>query len=108
MRDLYWCAVLKFMCTLFLATPTESVMVGMLGILEPMCSKEEVLEIGTSMEESDERDAIYGHHRETESTLATANAAATAVVAPAAVTAGDAPISINTDPYDVLTHFLAN
>ena len=70
---------------------------------EPMCSKEEVLEIGASMEESDERDAIYGHHRE--AALAAANAAAAAA---AAVAAMAAPIAINADPYVVLAHFLAN
>jgi hypothetical protein len=63
MRDLYWCAVLKFMRTLLLTTPTDAAMAGMLGVLEPMCNKDEVEEIGASMEESDERDAIYGHHR---------------------------------------------
>ena len=74
----------------------------MLVILEPMCNKEEVLEIGASMEESDERDTIYGHHREAEATLTTANA-----VAAAAVAAVAAPQAF-AEPYDVLAHFLAN
>ena len=67
-----------------------------------------MLEIGDIMEESDERDAIYGHHRAAEVDLAGVNAAAAAAVAAAAVAAVDTPIAINDDPYDVLAHFLAN
>jgi hypothetical protein len=61
MRDLYWCAVLKFQRELLLATPSDAVMTAM---LEPMCHLEEVLKIGSTIEEVDERREIYGHHRE--------------------------------------------
>jgi len=81
-------------------------MTVMLGILEPMYNKEEVLEIGVSMEETDERSVIYGqasrHHRESETALVTTNAAS--AVAVAAVP----PLLAVPDPYDVLAHFLAN
>ena len=79
----------------------------MLGILEPMCNKKEILEIGASMEETDERAAIYEHHHEAAAALAAANAAAAAAVAAAAIAAVAAPIAF-ADPYDVLAHFLAN
>ena len=79
----------------------------MLVILEPMCNKEEVLEIGASMEETDERAAIYGHHHEAEAALAAANAAVAAAVVAAAVATVVVPIAF-ADPYDVLAHFLAN
>ena len=42
--DLYWCPVLKFLCRLFLTTPSEAVMEEQLGILEPMCDGELVHE----------------------------------------------------------------
>jgi uncharacterized protein (DUF1015 family) len=62
-------------------------MTVMLGILEPMCNKEEVLEIGASMEETDERSVIYGHHRESETVLVTTNTSSAATVADVAVAA---------------------
>ncbi len=96
------------MRTLLLATPTDAVMTAMLGVLERMCNREEVEEIGASMEESDERDAIYEHHRAAAVALAAANVAAGDAVAADALAVAAAPITINADPYDVLAHFLAN
>ncbi len=58
-RDLYWCAVLKFMRSLFLTTPTDAVMAGMLGVFEPMCNKEEVEDIGASIKDSDRHVSAY-------------------------------------------------
>jgi hypothetical protein len=46
-RDLYWCAVLKFMRDLYLTTPSDTGMLAILGSLEPMCQKELLLEDGT-------------------------------------------------------------
>jgi hypothetical protein len=90
-------------------------MTVMLGILEPMCNKEEVLEIGVSMEETDERSleetdersVIYGHHRESETVLVTTNTSSAATVADVAV-AAVVPLLAVPDPYVVLTHFLVN
>ena len=73
-----------------------------------MCNREEVEEIGASMEESDERDAIYEHHRAAAVALAAANVAAADAVAANALAMAASPVSINADPYDVLAHFLAN
>ena len=44
-RDLYLCPVLKFLRDLLMTTPSDLTMTVMLGILEDMCPKEEVLEI---------------------------------------------------------------
>jgi hypothetical protein len=41
-RDLCWCAVLKFLRTLFLASPSDAAMAAMLGILEPMRQQEDM------------------------------------------------------------------
>jgi hypothetical protein len=48
LRDIFWCATLKFMRTLFLATPSAAGMEDLMGFLEPMSQGEEVLEIGQS------------------------------------------------------------
>jgi hypothetical protein len=53
--DLYWCGVFKFQRDLLLTTPSDAVMTVMLGILEPMCQLEEVLEIGTTPDEDESR-----------------------------------------------------
>ena len=45
-RDLYLCSVLKFQCDLVLDTPSEDVMIELIDMLELMCDKEEVHEIG--------------------------------------------------------------
>jgi hypothetical protein len=51
-----------------------------LGILEPVCHLEEMLEIGATMEEGDERREIYEHHRETQTVLVSDNASASVSV----------------------------
>ena len=60
--DLYWCTVLKFLCDLLFATPSEEAMTELLGFLEPMCNGEEVQEIGSTSDEERERQEIYKHH----------------------------------------------
>ncbi len=50
-------------------------MTVMLGILEPMCQLEEVLQIGATPDEDESSHMVYGHHRE-ESAVLVANAAA--------------------------------
>ena len=75
-RDLYLCVVLKFLRDLLLATPSEEAMTELLGILEPMCDKEEVHEIGSTFEEEKTRQEIYEHHHETQDALVTTSAAA--------------------------------
>ena len=54
-RDLYWCAILKFLRVLLLTTPSEAVMEELVGILEPMCDDELVHEFGATLEEEVER-----------------------------------------------------
>jgi hypothetical protein len=58
-RNLWVCAHLKFLCDLFHATPSECLMVRMLGHLEPVCLGETVEERMASLEEKLEREAIY-------------------------------------------------
>jgi hypothetical protein len=120
-RDLYWYDVLKFQCVLLLTTPSETVMEEVLDILEPMCDDELVHEWGANLEEEVERQDIYEHHKEAQTTLAVTKA--DAVVVDAVVAVGDAGddesddvsgggVAVSTDPvdgdvvpYDVLAHF---
>ena len=95
--------MLKFLLDLLLTTPSDLVMTEMLGILEPMCQKEEVLEIGATLEEMTVREEIYGHHLTAQAAAAAAAGDAAAAAAAAADPAVDAA-----DPFDLLTHFLAN
>ena len=73
-RDLYWCAVLKFQRVLLLTTPSETVMEEVLDILESMCDDELVHEWGANLEEEVERQDIYEHHKEAQTTLAVTKA----------------------------------
>ena len=73
LRDIFWCAVLKFMRKLFLTTPSAAGMQELMGILEPMCQGEEVLEIGESQEEQEERAGIYKLHVEAQAALVAAD-----------------------------------
>ena len=54
---------------LFLTTPSAAGMQELMGILEPMCLGEEVLEIGESQEEQEERAGIYKLHVEAKAVL---------------------------------------
>ncbi len=110
-RDLYWCAVLKFL----LATPSDAAMAAMLGILEPMCQPEEVLEIG-AMEEVDERQEISPPCGADSPSGCRCRccccccsccccAVATAVVA----VARNGPLLVDdAEPFDLVAHFLTN
>ena len=74
-RDLYLCAVLKFLRDLLLTTPSDQAMTEMLGILEQMCQKEEVLEIGATEEDESqetERQEIYSDHSAEQAALVAA------------------------------------
>jgi hypothetical protein len=66
----------------------------MLGILEPMCQLEEVLEIGATPDKDESRHMVYRHHREAAAALlaadAAAEAASTAAVAATAAASADA------------------
>ena len=75
-RDLYWCAVLRFLRRLFLTTPSEAAMEELLGILEPMCDDELVHEWGATLEEEMERQDMYEHHKQAQAALAAAKAVA--------------------------------
>ena len=92
--DLYVCAILKFLrdlyllCDLYLATPSDAGMTTMLGHLEPMCHKEQVLERTSTVEMHTEREEIYKNHRETQAALVDATAAAAAAAAAAVAVAG--------------------
>ncbi len=68
-RDLYWCVVLKFLCRLFLTTPSQADMEELLGILELMCDGELVHEWGATLEEEMERQDIYEHHKQAQTVL---------------------------------------
>jgi len=61
-RDLYVCGILKFMRDLYHATPSDLGMTAMLGRLEPVSLGERVEERVASIEEQNERDAIYQTH----------------------------------------------
>jgi hypothetical protein len=116
-RDMYWCAVLKFLCDLLLTTPSEEAMTELLGFLEPMCDSEEVHEIGSTFEEEKTRQEIYKHHLSAQADLVTVTAAVVLVVPSSscssssstshATVAGD-PVVDAADPFDVLAHFLAD
>ena len=97
--------MLKFLLDLLLTTPSDLVMTEMLGILEPMCQKEEVLEIGATLEEMTVREEIYGQNLTAQAAAAAAAAAGDAAAAAAA--AADPAVDA-ADPFDLLTHFLAN
>jgi hypothetical protein len=74
-RDLYVCAILKFLRDLYLATPCDVGMTKMLGRLEPICQGEQVMELVASLEEHTERQAIYTNHIEAQAALVAATAA---------------------------------
>jgi len=67
--DLWACAHLKFLRDLFHATPSECLMVRMLGRLEPVCIGETVDERQESLEEYNERVSIYATHVEAQAAL---------------------------------------
>ena len=96
-RELYWCVVLKFQRDLLLTTPSDTVMTAMIGILEPMCQLEEVLEIGATHEEELERQETDRHHREAQDALVAANVAAVSPTPSPAAAAGAASAGA-TDP----------
>ncbi len=112
-RDLYWCAVLKFLCRLFLTIPSEATMEELLGILEPMCDGELVHEFGAS--ESEEMDRQQAKTALT-AVMAVTAAAHSAVVAAGVVaddeyddTGGEGDPAVEAVAgvvlYDVLSHF---
>ena len=77
-------------------------MIELLDILEPICDKEEINEIGPTLEEEKVQQEIYEHHT------------ATVTVADEGDDTGgegdesaDDPVDVAV-PYDVLTHFLAD
>ena len=69
-RDLHLCAVLKFLCDLLLATPSDQVMTEIL--FEQMCNLEEVLKIGSTFEEEKKRQEFYEHRWKEQTVLVTA------------------------------------
>ena len=83
--DMWACAHHSFLHDLFMSTPSEDLKVRMLGCLESMCLGETVEERQATVEEWDERQAIYAHHVAAEAALAVATAAtaSAAVDAPA-------------------------
>ena len=89
-RDLYVCGILKFMCDLYHATPSDLGMTAMLGRLEPVSLGERVEERVASIEEQNERDAIYQTHLDAQAALAAAKEAAAAAAAAAEVAAAAA------------------
>jgi hypothetical protein len=115
-RDLYWCAVLKFLRDLLLVTPSEESMTELLGFLQPMCDREKVLEIGSTFEDEKARQEIYKHHLSAHAALAAATSAVAAAaaalsasaVAPAAAHAAGDPVVDAVDPFDVIAHFLTD
>jgi len=90
-RDLYVCGMLKFMCDLYHATPSDLGMTAMLGRLEPVSLGERVEERVASIEEQNERDAIYQTHLDAQAALAAVKEAAAAAAAAAEVAAAAAP-----------------
>ncbi len=81
--DMWACAHHSFLHDLFLSTPSEDLKVWMLGVLEPMCLGETVDERQATVEEWDERQAIYAHHVAAEADLAVATAATVSAAADA-------------------------
>ena len=63
---------------LFHATPSDCLMVRMLGRLEPVCLGETVEERMVSLEEQLEREAIYTNHLKAQAAFKAATAAAAA------------------------------
>ena len=62
--DVWSCAHLKFLWDLFHETPSECLMVRILGRLEPVCLGETVEERMTTLEEQLEREVIYTNNLE--------------------------------------------